>query len=78
MGEWHDALIKQFIPVSNYNIKTGFDGCHFKRQLNEEVNFAAITNLISLSNSKGLILVKCNTWVFSKMYFESTLTSEVI
>ena len=74
MGEWHENLIKKIIPVSYENIKKGFDGCHIKNELKEE-NYLTEQDNISISSSPTF--VKCNQWVYSKKYFESTLNSEV-
>lgn len=63
MGEWHSNAINNYIPLANdKSVKNKYDKCHLKR--------ATVND--------SFILEKCNEYVYSREYFQSTLISDVI
>ena len=78
MGEWHDEMIKKYIPLSDNDYKTNFDRCHLKTYLDDVNNFYDTDKPWQNSYTENITLVKCDEWVFSKRYFENTLNSEVL
>ena len=78
MGKWHDDEIEKYIPSSEKNFKTNFDRCKIKSYLNKTNLLNSTKNFSSFPLTNNFILEKCDKWVYSKKYFESTLSSEVI
>ncbi|RMZ97215.1 organic cation transporter -like [Brachionus plicatilis] len=61
-SEYHKQLIDKYIPKSKSgSFKNEYDYCNLKA-FNQ--------------NSSNSTLIKCDKWVYSKKYFESTLTSD--
>ena len=79
MGKWHDELIKKYIPPSKDSFKTTLDKCNLKIFLQDESLLPELESSLSYDSAQNnFTLIKCNQWVYSKKYFESTLNSEVI
>ena len=57
-------MISEYIPTSAVSFKDPYDKCNLK-----------IMN--QTDEGKNYTLAKCNEWVFSKKYFESTLMADV-
>lgn len=63
-SEYQRKLVDFYIPFKN-NDSTKYDTCHIKKYESNSANL-------------NFTLVKCDKWVYSKKYFEETVSTKVI
>lgn len=61
-GDWHQALVNKYVPLDKLDaFKSKYDKC----------------NLYAYSDTGNVTKQKCDAYVYSKQYFESTLITDV-
>ena len=71
MGEWHRELVDKYVPkASGKSFKGPYDTCNLKVYFND----TDTNNEYSMNFTAN----KCDKWVYSKKYYESTLNSHVL
>lgn len=78
-NDHHQKLIDTFIPSSSKSLKTKYNQCELKigPSITNSSDLFTEDYLNTITN-QNYTLEKCNEWVYSKEYFESTIISDVI
>jgi MFS transporter, OCT family, solute carrier family 22 (organic cation transporter), member 4/5 len=72
MNEWHQFEIDKYIPLAKEeSINNPYDKCFIKVYYYNDSNHNNNNN-----NNNNFTLEKCDSWVYSKKYFNSTLISD--
>lgn len=81
MNEQHAFLIDKYIlpKQGETSIREKYDTCNVKLFPGEDNYLNETFSLgINASNSTNYKLTECSTYVYSKLYYDKTTTSEVI